>query len=474
MDKQDFGIIGLGVMGQNLALNIEGHGYTVAGFDLDAQKRHSFSVRAAGKNIAIYPTLAEFLAHLASPRRILAMVPAGRAVDRVIEELSPHLAAGDILIDGGNSHFTDTERRVKLLENNGVLFVGSGISGGEEGALHGPSIMPGGNSEAWPHLRQILQAIAAKANDGTPCCAWIGPGGSGHFVKMVHNGIEYADMQMISEAYFLMDRLLGLGPEEMQSVFAEWNKGELNSYLIEITSAILGKKDELTGQPLVRMILDTAEQKGTGKWTSQVALDLGVPAQTIAEAVFARAMSALKRERLNAAGVLAGPSKSFEGDRERFLDKIREALWASKICSYAQGFQLMAAAKADYGWDLDLRVIASLWRAGCIIRAQFLTRIMEAYHRAPDLPNLLLDDYFREQIEQCQDGWREVVATAVAHGLPCPAFASALAYFDSYRTPVLPANLIQAQRDYFGAHTYRRVDREGVFHTIWTEQASER
>ncbi len=375
MDNHDFGIIGLGVMGQSLALNVERHGYSVAGFDVDPEKRDALTGRAAGKSIAVYTTMDDFLAHLTVPRKILAMVPAGKAVDAVIDELKGRLSPGDVLIDGGNSHFLDTERRVAMLEGMGILFVGSGISGGEEGALSGPSIMPGGNLEAWPHLQGILKAIAAKASDGTPCFEWIVPGGSGHFVKMVHNGIEYADMQMISEAYFLMDRLLCLSTAEMEAVFAEWNKGELNSYLIEITSAILRKKDELTGQPLVRMILDTAEQKGTGKWTSQAALDLGVPAQTIAEAVFARTMSAQKDQRLKAAHVFERPNKPFAGDKAAFLDKIREALWAAKICSYAQGFQIMAAANRDYGWNLKFGVIASLWRAGCIIRAQFLERI---------------------------------------------------------------------------------------------------
>jgi 6-phosphogluconate dehydrogenase len=468
MERQQVGIIGLGVMGQNLALNVESHGLAVAGYDLDEKKREQFAQRGTGRHIAVYETLVDFLSHLETPRKILIMVPAGKAVDSVLAELRGRLTPGDIVMDGGNSHFLDTERRLRELEQIGVLYVGSGISGGEEGALRGPSIMPGGNAAAWPQLREVLQAIAAKAADGTPCCAWVGPGGAGHFVKMVHNGIEYADMQMISETYLLMERLLGLAPEEMADVFDSWNRGELSSYLIGITAEILRKKDEETGEPLVNLLLDTAEQKGTGKWTSQSALDLGVPAQTIAEAVFARTMSALKEERVVASRVLEGPNARFHGHKEEFIDKLRRTLYAAKICSYAQGFQVMRAADREYGWGLELDTIASLWRAGCIIRAQFLDRITEAYQRRPDLPNLLLDDYFRSSIQNCQLAWRDVVAEAVLNGLPCPAFASALAYYDSYRAARLPANLIQAQRDYFGAHTYRRVDRQGVFHTVWT------
>ncbi len=468
MEKQDIGIIGLGVMGQNLALNMAHKGFAVAGYDLDTQKREQLTQKAKGLKIAVYATIKDYLAHLNSPKRILMMVPAGKAVDAVIAELRPLLAAGDVLVDGGNSHYMDTERRLRELEAHGVLYVGSGISGGEEGALRGPSIMPGGNPAAWPHLKDIFQQIAARAPDGSACCAWIGPGGAGHFVKMVHNGIEYADMQMIAEAYFLMERLLGLSAWEMAAVFEDWNRGELSSYLIQITAEILKKTDEETGEPLVNLILDTAEQKGTGKWTSQTALDLGVPAQTIAEAVFARTMSALKEERLTASQALAGANSRLQRPKSQVLDTIREALYAAKICSYAQGFQVLRAASREYGWELDLGTIASVWRAGCIIRAQFLDRIREAYHGRPDLPNLLLDPYFKAAIERCQKGWREVVADAALNGLPCPAFASALAYYDSYRTARLPANLIQAQRDYFGAHTYRRVDRDGVFHTNWT------
>ncbi|MBC7188152.1 MAG: NADP-dependent phosphogluconate dehydrogenase [Calditrichaeota bacterium] len=469
MEEHDVGVVGLGVMGQNLALNMERHGYSVAGFDLDEGKRHEFSRKGSGKSVAAYGTLEEFLVHLHTPRKILIMVPAGQAVDAVINSLKGQLAAGDILIDGGNSHFLDTERRLKQLEETGILFVGSGISGGEEGALWGPAIMPGGNPEAWPHLREMLQAIAARADDGTPCCTWIGPGGAGHFVKMVHNGIEYADMQMISEAYFLMARLLGLSAEQMATVFENWNAGELKSYLIEITARVLRKKDEETGEPLVELILDTAEQKGTGKWTSQAALDLGAPAQTIAEAVFARMLSALKEERVRAAELLSGPRPVPVPESEGFIEKIRQALYAAKICSYAQGFQIMRAADREYGWHLDFGAIASVWRAGCIIRAQFLDRIREAYGRTRDLANLMLDAYFGEALRNCQEAWREVIIRAAENGIPCPALSSALAYYDGYRSAILPANLIQAQRDYFGAHTYRRVDKPGVFHTVWTD-----
>ena len=466
-EKQKFGVIGLGVMGQNLALNIERNGYPVAGYDIQADKLQASEERFAGKNLVVTGTLAEFLESLEQPRRILVMVPAGKAVDSVIGELTPRLARGDLLIDGGNSFFEDTRRRIKALEGTGILFVGTGVSGGEEGALWGPSIMPGGNPEAWPLVKPILQKIAAKAPDGQPCCEWIGPDGAGHFVKMVHNGIEYADMQMIGEAYFLMERVLGLSPSEMRDVFAEWNKGELDSYLIQITAAILGKRDPESGKPLVQVILDTAEQKGTGKWTSGAALDLGVPAQTIAIAVFARMMSALKGERVAAAKVLPGPEERFLGDRAGFIAMIRHALYASKICSYAQGFQLLRAANAEYGWNLQFGIIASLWRAGCIIRARFLGKIKEAYERSPGLPNLLLDSYFTGAIRDASAGWRKVVATAAEVGVPVPAFGSALAYYDSYRSAVLPANLLQAQRDFFGAHTYRRIDQEGVFHTQW-------
>ena len=468
MAKQSFGIVGLGVMGENLALNIESRGFSVVGFDLDAKKVDSFAARTKGKQVKAARTVAEFVANLDTPRRVLIMVPAGKAVDAVIADLRPHLKSGDLLIDGGNTFFVDTDRRIKELQGTGIYYIGTGVSGGEEGALHGPAIMPGGNPEAWPLVKPILQAIAAKAEDGAPCCEWIGSGGAGHFVKMVHNGIEYGDMQMICEAYFIMERLLGMSADEMSRVFAEWNQGELSSYLVGITSEILAKKDPETGKPMVQVILDTAEQKGTGKWTSQVALDLGAPAPTIADAVFARTLSAVKKERVAAAGVLAGPAPKFSGDKPAFIEMIRKALFSSKICSYAQGFQLLRAADHEYHWDLQFGVISSLWRAGCIIRAQFLGRIKDAYGRNPALANLLLDPYFAGVLASYQQDWRKVVSLAAENGIAIPAFMSALSYYDGYRSAVLPANLLQAQRDYFGAHTYQRVDREGKFHTQWT------
>jgi 6-phosphogluconate dehydrogenase len=461
------GVIGLGVMGRNLALNMERNGFPVAGYDIDAANAQKSRDAFKGKQAVVAGSLDEFLGDLERPRRILVMVPAGGPVDAVVGELTPKLAKGDVLIDGGNSFFEDTRRRIKALEPTGILYVGTGVSGGEEGALHGPSIMPGGNPAAWPHVKPILQKIAAKAPDGQPCCEWIGPDGAGHFVKMVHNGIEYGDMQMIGEAYFLMQRVLRLAPAEMHDIFAEWNKGELDSYLIEITAKILARQDPDTGKPMVDVILDTAEQKGTGKWTSAASLDLGIPAQTIAIAVFARMMSALKQERVAAAKVLTGPEPKFGGDRKAFIADIRHALYASKICSYAQGFQLLRAADEHYRWGLDFGSISSLWRAGCIIRARFLGKIKEAFGRDKALPNLLLDPYFVAAIREAAPGWRRVVATAAEAGVPVPAFSSALAYYDSYRSAVLPANLLQAQRDFFGAHTYRRVDRDGVFHTEW-------
>ena len=468
MAKQSFGIVGLGVMGENLALNIESHGFSVVGFDLDPKKVDNFVARTRGKQVVAARTVAEFAANLDTPRRVLMMVPAGKPVDAVIADLRPHLKAGDLMIDGGNTFFSDTDRRIKELQGTGIYYIGTGVSGGEEGALRGPAIMPGGNPEAWPLVKPILQAIAAKAEDGAPCCEWIGSGGAGHFVKMVHNGIEYGDMQMICEAFFIMERLLGMSADEMSRVFAEWNKGELSSYLVGITSEILAKKDPETGKPMVQIILDTAEQKGTGKWTSQVALDLGAPAPTIADAVFARTLSAVKKERVAAAGVLAGPTPKFNGDKVAFIEMIRKALFSSKICSYAQGFQLLRAADLEHHWDLQFGVISSLWRAGCIIRAQFLGRIKDAYARNPALANLLLDPYFAGVLASYQQDWRKVVAAAAENGIAIPAFMSALSYYDGYRSAVLPANLLQAQRDYFGAHTYQRVDKEGKFHTHWT------
>ena len=468
MAKQNFGIVGLGVMGENLALNIESHGFSVVGFDLDPKKVDNFLARTKGKQVVAARTVAEFVENLDTPRRVLIMVPAGKPVDAVIADLRPYLKSGDLMIDGGNTFFSDTDRRIKELQGTGIYYIGTGVSGGEEGALHGPAIMPGGNPEAWPLVKPILQAIAAKAEDGAPCCEWIGSGGAGHFVKMVHNGIEYGDMQMICEAYFIMERLLGMSADEMSGVFAEWNRGELSSYLVGITSEILAKRDPEPGKPIVQVILDTAEQKGTGKWTSQVALDLGVPAPTIADAVFARTLSALKKERVAASGVLAGPTAKFSGDKAACIEMIRKALFSSKICSYAQGFQLLRAADHEYHWDLQFGTISSLWRAGCIIRAQFLGRIKEAYARNPALANLLLDPHFAGVMASYHQDWRKVVSLAAENGIAIPAFMSALAYYDGYRSGVLPANLLQAQRDYFGAHTYQRVDKEGKFHTQWT------
>lgn len=469
MKKQQFGVVGLGVMGQNLALNIARNGYSVAGLDLDPVKVQDAKVKFAGSDMVATLSKEDFVAQLAAPRMVLIMVPAGKAVDAVINDLRPHLAKGDILIDGGNSYFEDTRRRLKQLDGSGILFIGTGVSGGEEGALRGPAIMPGGDAAAWPYIKPVFQKISAKAPDGAPCCEWIGSDGAGHFVKMVHNGIEYGDMQIICEAYFLMEKVLGLSTDEMHRVFTAWNGGELNSYLIEITAKILARKDPETGKALVHVILDTAEQKGTGKWTSTVSLDLGVPAQTIAEAVFARMMSAMKKERVAASKVLAGPSGKFTGNKEEFIEMIRKALYASKICSYAQGFQLLKAANEEYKWDLRFGSIAALWRAGCIIRAQFLGKIKEAYDRNPALANLLLDPYFAGAISDASTSWRKVVATAVERGVPVPAFSSAVSYYDGYRSAVLPANLLQAQRDFFGAHTYHRIDKEGIFHTKWEE-----
>jgi len=471
MTKADIGVIGLAVMGENLILNMESKGFTVACFNRTVSKVDEFiEGRAKGRNIIGTHSIEEFCDKLSSPRKAMLMIKAGKPVDDFIELLLPHLEVGDIIIDGGNSFFGDTIRRTHYLAEKGIRFIGTGVSGGEEGALRGPSIMPGGNPEAWPYVKPIFQAIAAKVADGTPCCDWVGSDGAGHYVKMVHNGIEYGDMQMISEAYFLMKHLLGMTPAEMHQVFAEWNKGELDSYLIEITRDILAYVDEDTGQPMVDVILDTAGQKGTGKWTSQSALDMGTPAPTVAEAVFARFISAIKEERAAASKILKGPATRFEGDREAFIEDIRRALYASKICSYAQGFQLIKMAAAEYNWDLNYGGIALLWREGCIIRAQFLGRIKEAFDEKPDLANLLLAPYFREAIDRSQASWRQVVAAAVIHGIPVPAFGSALAYYDSYRNQRLPANLLQAQRDYFGAHTYERVDRPRgeFFHTNWT------
>ena len=469
MASQDFGLIGLAVMGQNLALNVESKGFSVAVYNRTAARTEEFMDRSAqGKKIVDTYSIPDFIAALSRPRKIMLMVKAGQPVDDFIELLVPHLEKGDLIIDGGNSHFPDTIRRNKALAGKGILYIGTGVSGGEEGALHGPSIMPGGQREAYDLVAPILTKMAAQV-DGESCCAYIGPDGAGHYVKMVHNGIEYGDMQLIVEAYFMMKHALNMGAPELHAVFADWNEGELNSYLIEITRDIFARKDPETGQPLVEVILDKAGQKGTGKWTSQSALDLGVAAPTIAEAVFARCMSAVKGERVAASKVLRGPSTTYGGDRGAFVEAIRQALYASKICSYAQGFSLMKEAGKQYGWDLNFGEIAKIWRGGCIIRAQFLHRITEAYERDPGLANLMLDPFFQDVLERAQESWRHVVASASTVGFPVPAFSSALSYFDSYRRDKLPANLIQAQRDYFGAHTYERTDKEGSFHTEWTK-----
>ena len=467
----DIGLIGLAVMGENLVLNMESHGFKVAVFNRTTSKVDAFmNARARGKQIVGCHSIEELVANLERPRKVFLLVKAGSAVDTFIEAVIPHLEPGDIIIDGGNSHFPDTIRRTAFVESKGLLYIGTGVSGGEEGALKGPSIMPGGSAAAWPHVKDIFQSIAAKVEDGSPCCEWLGNDGAGHFVKMVHNGIEYGDMQMICEAYALMRNVLKMEPAEISSVFGEWNKGELDSYLIEITRDILAKTDDETGKPMVDVIMDRAGQKGTGRWTSLSALDLGIPAQTIVEAVFARALSAIKDERLIASSKLSGPGVTFSGDKDVFIDQLRQALFASKICSYAQGYQLMQAAAAEYDWNLNYGDIALMWRGGCIIRAQFLGNIKEAYDSNPGLQNLLLDNYFKDAIERSQAAWRQVVATAVVNGVSIPAFSSALAYYDGYRSAVLPANLLQAQRDYFGAHTYERVDKPAgeYFHTNWT------
>jgi 6-phosphogluconate dehydrogenase len=471
MGKADIGIVGLAVMGENLILNMESKGFTVACYNRTVSKVDSFlEGRAKGKNVIGAHTIEELAEVLARPRKVMLMVKAGKPVDDFIDLLLPHLEKGDIIIDGGNSFFGDSIRRTEFVESKGLLYIGTGVSGGEEGALLGPSIMPGGSSAAWPYLKPIFQAVAAKVADGTPCCDWVGSDGAGHYVKMVHNGIEYGDMQMIAESYFLLKHLLGMTPGEMHKVFRDWNEGELNSYLIEITRDILAYTDEETGRPMVDVILDTAGQKGTGKWTSQSALDMGTPAPTVAEAVFARFMSAIKEERVAASKVLEGPVPAYDGDRAAMIEDIRQALYASKICSYAQGFQLMKMAGGEHGWELDLGGISLMWREGCIIRAQFLERIKEAYDEDPSLANLLLAPYFKRAIDRSQAAWRRVVAVAVENGIPVPAFGSALAYYDGYRNDRLPANILQAQRDYFGAHTYERVDRPRgeFFHTDWT------
>jgi 6-phosphogluconate dehydrogenase len=467
----DIALIGLAVMGQNLILNMSDHGYRVVAFNRTVSKVDEFLGDAAKghKNVVGAHSLPEMVSLLKRPRKVMLMVKAGKAVDDFIETLLPHLEPGDLIIDGGNSHFPDTIRRTRDLESKGMLFIGTGVSGGEEGARFGPSMMPGGSVEAWPLVKDIFQAICAKTPDGEPCCDWVGEDGAGHFVKMVHNGIEYGDMQLICEAYQLMKDGLKLSNEEMHGVFDEWNKGELDSYLIQITRDILAYKDE-KGDEVLDKILDTAGQKGTGKWTSVESLDLGVPVTLIGEAVFARCLSAMKEDRVDASKILAGPKFAFDGDRKALIEDARQALLASKLVSYAQGFMLMREAAKEYKWNLNYGAIAMMWRAGCIIRSAFLGKIKEAFARNPNLTNLLLDPYFTGVVERSQASWRRTVSVAVAAGVAVPAFTTALSFFDGYRSARLPANLLQAQRDYFGAHTYERIDkpRGQFFHTNWT------
>ena len=466
----DIGVIGIAVMGENLILNMESKGFYVSAFNRTVEKVEDFvNGRAKGKNIYGAMSIEDFVGSLKSPRKVMLMVKAGKPVDDFIDKLIPLLNAGDIIIDGGNSHFPDTERRTKYVESKGLLFVGSGVSGGEEGALLGPSIMPGGSAQAWPAVKPIFQGIAARVEDGSPCCDWVGSGGAGHFVKMVHNGIEYGDMQLINEIYHIMKDVLGMSADEMHLVFKEWNKGELDSYLIEITTEILAFKDE-DGEPLVDKILDTAMQKGTGKWTGTEALNLGIPLTLITESVFSRCLSALKDERVAASKLLVGPTPTFSGDKQAMLNDLRDALYAAKVISYAQGYQMMRAAAAEYHWDLNYGSIALMWRGGCIIRSRFLGNIKEAFDKNHDLANLLLDPFFTKKMQETQNGWRRVIASAVTNGIPVPCLSAGITYYDGYRCERLPANLLQAQRDYFGAHTYERIDkpRGEFFHTNWT------
>ncbi len=473
MVKADIGVIGLAVMGENLIMNMESKGFKVAVFNRTAEKVTRFTGgRAKGKNIFGAYGFEELVGMLEKPRKVMLMVKAGEPVDAFIEKLTPLLDKGDIIIDGGNSHFLDTMRRWKSLEEKGLLYVGAGVSGGEEGALLGPSIMPGGSPGAWPHVKPILQAIAARV-DGEPCCDWVGEGGAGHFVKMVHNGIEYGDMQLICESYALMKTYLDINEDEMAGIFGEWNRGELESYLVEITRDILAFKEE--GVPVLNRILDAAGQKGTGKWTCEASLEEGVPLTLISEAVYARILSDLKEERVAASKMLSGPASKFNGDKRAFLKDIRAALYAAKIVSYTQGYALMKTAAETYGWDLKYGTIALMWRGGCIIRSSFLGKIKESFDRDPDLKNLMLAPFFKEKLKEGQMGLRRVVSEAVLAGIPVPALSSALAYYDGYRSANLPANLLQAQRDYFGAHTYERVDRPRgeYFHTNWTGQGGD-
>ena len=473
-EKCDFGLIGLAVMGENLALNVESRGNKVAVYNRTTEKVDEFmSGRAAGRNFVGCHSLQEMVDNLATPRKVMMLVKAGPAVDAIIDQLIPMLDPGDVIIDGGNTHYADTERRTKYVEEKGLLFCGTGVSGGEEGALKGPSMMPGGSVDSWPIVKPIFQAIAAKVgpNEDIPCCEWVGPRGAGHYVKMVHNGIEYGDMQLICEAYLLLKEVVGLTNDEIYDVFAEWNQGELQSYLIEISRDIFSVMDEDTGEFLVDKVLDIAGAKGTGKWMSQLALDLGVPSTLVTTAVFARSISAQKEARVRASSVLGGPGQvdiaGLIGDKKEFVEAVRRALYASKICSYAQGFVQLQAAAEEHDWPLNYGDCALLWRGGCIIRAQFLDRIKEAFDQDANLENLLLNDYFKNAIETSQEAWRKVVSVSALAGIPVPAFSTALAYYDSYRNARLPANLLQAQRDYFGAHTYKRTDKDGTYHTDW-------
>ncbi len=474
--KSDIGLIGLAVMGENLVLNMESKGFRVSVFNRTVEKVDKFiNGRGAGKNFYGAHSLEDLVQSLASPRKVFLMVKAGQAVDDFIEKLIPLLDPGDIIIDGGNTHFPDTARRTAYVESKGLLYIGTGVSGGEEGALKGPSMMPGGSPAAWPYVKPIFQGICAKVADGTPCCDWVGEGGAGHFVKMVHNGIEYGDIQLICECYQIMKDYLGMTNEEMHSVFAQWNKGDLDSYLIEITRDILAKKDD-DGKYVLDYILDTAGQKGTGKWTAIAALDQGVPLTLIGESVFARCLSAQKEERVAASTVLSGPAhERFTGDRAAFLEDLHKALFAAKVVSYAQGYALMRSAAKEYGWNLDYGGIALMWRGGCIIRSVFLGKIKEAFDKNPALANLLMDDYFCGKLAEAQQGWRNVIAAAVVNGIPVPCLSAGLEYYDGYRTSRLPANLLQAQRDYFGAHTYERTDkpRGEFFHTNWTGEGGD-
>jgi len=466
----DIALIGLAVMGQNLILNMNDHGFVVCAYNRTTEKVDAFlNNEAKGTKVVGAHSLEEMVAKLKRPRRVMMLVKAGSAVDAFIDKLIPLLEPGDIIIDGGNSEYQDTNRRCADLEAKGILYVGSGVSGGEEGARYGPSLMPGGNPKAWPHIKDIFQSICAKSDNGEPCCDWVGEGGSGHYVKMVHNGIEYGDMQLICEAYNLMKDALGMSHDEMAGAMSEWNKGELDSFLIEISANILKYKDT-DGSPLVEKIKDAAGQKGTGKWTAISALDMGMPVTLIGESVFARCLSSLKDERVRASTVLKGPASTvYQGDKPEFVEAIRQALYASKIISYAQGFMLLRQAAKEYGWALNYGGIALMWRGGCIIRSVFLGNIKQAYDKNSDLDNLLLDDFFRQELDKCQNNWRKVLSNAVLLGVPTPCFSTALAFYDGYRSSVLPANLIQAQRDYFGAHTYERLDEPGKFvHTNWT------